>query len=202
MTTVNEVPVVEAQPGFGVEIDSRVALLQDPEAPAAEVNQALGSLYDENCRIIGKIAARMGVPYQDLDDIAQDVFLRAWRSRDTYKPTHKYGAWLAKITHNVVLDRVRKASCSPSLVDVATELEDQASGDPDIGVQVEFEELYEGLLGKIKPEFADAWLLYLQDLPMKQIAEQLGIPRNTTVTRIHRAKKALRAILENGEVTV
>lgn len=44
------------------------------------------------------------------EDLAQDVFLRIYRARETYVPTAKFSTWLYTITHNVASNAIRKSS--------------------------------------------------------------------------------------------
>ena len=44
------------------------------------------------------------------EDLAQDVFFRVYRARETYVPTAKFSTWLYTITHNVASNALRKSS--------------------------------------------------------------------------------------------
>ncbi len=44
------------------------------------------------------------------EDLAQDVFFRVYRARETYVPTAKFSTWLYTITHNVASNAIRKSS--------------------------------------------------------------------------------------------
>lgn len=46
----------------------------------------------------------------DLEDMQQEVFLRVFRARQTYRPQAKFSTWLFTITRNVALNRLRKSS--------------------------------------------------------------------------------------------
>jgi RNA polymerase sigma-70 factor, ECF subfamily len=52
-------------------------------------------------------------------------------------------------------------------------------------------------LEQVRPNFRDAWSLWVEGLPYDQIAGRLGIPRSTVSTRLLRARRALRQILED-----
>ena len=52
----------------------------------------------------------LGVYADAVDDVAQEVFLVAWRSRDRFRPEADYASWLRGIARNVVSNERRKAS--------------------------------------------------------------------------------------------
>lgn len=62
-------------------------------------------LYKE---LVLNIAYRFLQDRTEAEDVAQEVFLRVYRSAKTYKPRAKFSTWLYKITANVCLNRLRE----------------------------------------------------------------------------------------------
>jgi RNA polymerase sigma-70 factor (ECF subfamily) len=58
-------------------------------------------------RVIGTVAKMLG-DETDAEDIAQQVFVRIWRSAPRYQPTAKFTTWLFKITRNLVFNELRR----------------------------------------------------------------------------------------------
>lgn len=58
-------------------------------------------------RVIGTIAKMLG-DEMDAEDLAQQVFIRVWRSAPRYEPTAKFTTWLFKITRNLVFNELRR----------------------------------------------------------------------------------------------
>jgi RNA polymerase sigma-70 factor (ECF subfamily) len=58
--------------------------------------------------IIGTVARMLG-SNSDVEDIAQQVFLRVWKSASRYVPRAKFTTWLLKITRNLVFNEMRRA---------------------------------------------------------------------------------------------
>lgn len=58
-------------------------------------------------RIIGTVAKMLG-DESDAEDIAQQVFIRVWKSAARYEPTAKFTTWLYKITRNLVFNELRR----------------------------------------------------------------------------------------------
>jgi len=61
---------------------------------------------------------------QGAEDIAQEVFLRVYRARDTYEPRARFTTWLYAICRNTCFKRLRKQSGSPVSLSNEVELEE------------------------------------------------------------------------------
>ena len=87
-------------------------------------------------RVVGTVAKMLG-DEMDAEDLAQQVFIRVWRSAPRYQPTAKFTTWLLKITRNLVFNEMRRAKRHPHLpvqIDPAAEempLKDEATATPD-----------------------------------------------------------------------
>ena len=64
-------------------------------------------------RIIGTVAKMLGDD-SDAEDIAQQVFIRVWKSAARYEPTAKFTTWLFKITRNLVFNELRRRKRHPA----------------------------------------------------------------------------------------
>jgi RNA polymerase sigma-70 factor (ECF subfamily) len=64
-------------------------------------------------RVIGTVAKMLGDD-TDAEDIAQQVFIRVWKSAGRYQPTAKFTTWLFKITRNLVFNEMRRRKRHPA----------------------------------------------------------------------------------------
>jgi RNA polymerase sigma-70 factor (ECF subfamily) len=72
-------------------------------------------------RVIGTVA-KMLSDDSDAQDIAQQVFIRVWKSAPRYEPTAKFTTWLFKITRNLVFNEIRRRKRHPTFsLDATTE---------------------------------------------------------------------------------
>jgi RNA polymerase sigma-70 factor (ECF subfamily) len=69
--------------------------------------EAFQSLVRRNQGIVFRLAFRYLSSRADAEDIAQDVFLRVYRSADRYVPSAKFTTWIYRITVNACLNRLR-----------------------------------------------------------------------------------------------
>src|SRR6266581_8089901 len=58
--------------------------------------------------VIGTVARMLG-SNSDLEDIAQQVFIRVWKSAGRYVPRAKFTTWMLKITRNLVFNELRRS---------------------------------------------------------------------------------------------
>lgn len=143
---------------------------------------------------------------EDIEDIVQDVFIRAYENLQSYDPDQPFSPWIYRIAHNAFVNRLRKASHSPiTLPDFDTILSHSAYEDPaprerqqkDMKQQVE-----RGLEG-IPPKYREALILYyIEELSYKEIAEVLQVPMGTVGIRLARARAALKNILPDHARTL
>ncbi|HEX7517606.1 MAG TPA: sigma-70 family RNA polymerase sigma factor [Chthoniobacterales bacterium] len=71
---------------------------------------AFEELMERHQRLVVGTVARMLGNNSDIDDIAQQVFVRVWKSAKRYVPRAKFTTWLLKITRNLVFNELRRRS--------------------------------------------------------------------------------------------
>jgi RNA polymerase sigma-70 factor (ECF subfamily) len=69
---------------------------------------AFEQLIERHQALVAGTIARMLDSNSDVEDIAQQVFIRVWKSASRYKPTAKFTTWLLKITRNLVFNELRR----------------------------------------------------------------------------------------------
>jgi len=138
-------------------------------------------------RLIGRFFRRR----EDVEDVAQDVFLTAWRKLSTYRAESPFEHWLTRICLNRCYDRLRRQRPDERVLDDRIEPRATAS-DPTAGIEVE------RLLAKLEP--VDRFILLLlhgEGLTVAEIAGRLGWSRVNVKVRAHRARSRLRRLLES-----
>ena len=69
--------------------------------------QSFGVLLNRNRNVVIQYLARMVQNQAIAEELAQDVFIRVYRSRQKYEPTARFSTWLYRITTNVALNHFR-----------------------------------------------------------------------------------------------
>ncbi len=70
---------------------------------------AFEKVVERHQALVAGTAARMLGSNSDVEDIAQQVFIRVWKSARRYVPRAKFTTWLLKITRNLVFNELRRA---------------------------------------------------------------------------------------------
>jgi RNA polymerase sigma-70 factor (ECF subfamily) len=142
-----------------------------------------------------------------LDDLVQDVFLRAWKGLPKFRQSAQFSTWLYRITFNVASDR-RKALAKMRSRNISVEdeqlenLADDAlisrEGDSQPSLtQMHYQDLMQRGLANLSEDHRSVLVLHdLEELPQKDIAEILSIPVGTVKSRLFHARSAIRKFLE------
>jgi RNA polymerase sigma-70 factor, ECF subfamily len=69
--------------------------------------ESFGALLDRNRCLVVNYLARMVTNRAIAEELAQDVFIRVYRSRRTYEPSARFSTWLYRIATNVALNHFR-----------------------------------------------------------------------------------------------
>lgn len=150
----------------------------------------------------------------DARDLAQDVFLSAWRAMGRFTGESRFSTWLYAIAvnaarsrgrHLTVVRRVTPVSLDAAGPDGAVREFAAAGGSPSAAIERrEAHEKAQEALDALEPELREAIVLReIEGLDYAAIARALEVPLGTVKTRIHRARLALRekmkGYLEPGE---
>ena len=140
----------------------------------------------------------------EAEDVAQEVFLRAWRALSDWEPERVAAlnerAWLHKIALNVVRNRVRAASSRPPLAasDAALMMVAASGRGPESAVETAW--LASRVASLPTSQREAIVLVSVQGFPYADAAELVGRPVNTVKSDVHRGLAALRQMLEREEV--
>lgn len=148
--------------------------------------------------LVRNVAYRMGLPLADVDDAAQQAFLRVWRSASTYRANSNFPSWLLVIVRNVLRNYVRDWRRSPfgnleQQDDFFPNLQSQKQLAPDEQLKnKELGEIVRQAIAELPENQRLALVLHrLEGIPHETIAETLGVTVPAVKSLIHRAKENL-----------
>lgn len=151
-------------------------------------------------RPVYSFAYRMLGSREDAEDIAQEAWLRAYRSLKRFDTSRTFLAWILKIISNLCIDRFRRET---SYEEVAFDgVADEAvwshgigtwSGTPDTDLyREEIKSRVEAAIAALAPHYRAVIVLrHIEDLSYEEIAGVLDIPVGTVMGRLFRARKLL-----------
>jgi RNA polymerase sigma-70 factor (ECF subfamily) len=129
------------------------------------------------------------------DDLVQDTLERAWNKLHLWRRGSDLRAWLFTIMHNTHVNQVRSRAAM-ALVPLDPEAHD-APVRPTQMDMLEIRDL-ESALQRLPGEQREVLLLVaLERMSYEETAKTLGIPLGTVMSRLHRARERLRALLED-----
>ncbi len=181
------------------DIDSRVV----ERARAGNVD-AFGELYQLTHRLIYQYIRQMVPAREDAEDLMQEVYLKAWSGLKGLHSGEAFWVWLHRIARNAVLDwRKRKQVDTASLESTYTDEEDGRvepmevadwSENPEQIVLAETtqEAVRQAVRSLPENHREVVTMYYLEEMEISQIAQVLGVPKNTVLSRLARAREALR----------
>jgi RNA polymerase sigma-70 factor (ECF subfamily) len=194
-------------------------MARDPE-PAVESNDAedvrlmrlvsrgdtaaLEELIERHQTLVAGTVARMLGSNSDVEDIAQQVFIRVWKSAGRYVPRAKFTTWLLKITRNLVFNELRRAkrqAQTPIQIDHHSEempLRDEVTQTPDASLlERELQSAIEQAITALPETQRMALVLRrYEDLSYEQIGEILDLSVPAVKSVLFRARTELRARLK------
>ncbi len=140
-----------------------------------------------------RLAYRMLGDRHEAEDMVQEAFRSAWKSRASYRQERGERAWLAAILRRRVIDRWRKRP-QPSVLPTDTPLDMSVEGEDPLAD--DYTDEMQGALNRIPDELRQTLLLVVVgELTHQEVANLLDIPLGTVLSRVSRARKRLREYL-------
>lgn len=157
-------------------------------------------------------ALRMTRNPADAEDLVQETYIKAFQSFRSYKPGTNLKAWLYRILTNAYINNYRKAQRRPAEYatdDITDSQIAETASHTSIGLrsaEVEAleklpdEEIRDALMSLKEDYRMVVYYADVEGLPYKEIAEIMGTPIGTVMSRLHRGRKQLRDALHNVAV--
>jgi len=165
--------------------------------------RAFEELIERHQSLVAGTVARMLGSNSDVEDIAQQVFIRVWKSARRYVPRAKFTTWLLKITRNLVFNELRRSK-RHALVPLQSEpgaeefpLKDEKNLPPDASLlEVELQQAIEDAIMQLPESQRMALILRrYEQLSYEQIAEILDLSVPAVKSILFRARTELRSRL-------
>jgi RNA polymerase sigma-70 factor (ECF subfamily) len=178
--------LAERMPEFDEAEQIRRVLKGDVDAYEPIVRRYQDRLYWVAYKLIGN--------HDDARDIAQEAFIRAFRSLDRFDRSRRFYTWIYRIAYNLAIDRMRKRSRDTTL---SAEYVDGGDAPDSRLLGEELRRKVRETLEELPPRYRS--LLILRDvegMSGKTIAEATGAGHATVRWRIHRARQLFRKAWE------
>ena len=155
-------------------------------------------LVEKNQGIIHKVCRIYTDEKDSHEDLFQEIVLQLWRSYDSFKGDSKFSTWMYRVSLNTAITLIRKKTKSNETGFNEAQFINLKSEDKDEFLEERITLLYAAirLLNDVERALV---LLFLEDLPYKDIAETLGISEVNARVKMNRVKIKLKEIMSKME---
>src|SRR5947209_8110922 len=194
-----------ADPVSGARSDENAEDVRLMRSVAEGDTAAFERLIERHQALVAGTIARMLGSNAEVEDIAQQVFIRVWKSAGRYVARAKFTTWLLKITRNLVFNEMRRAKRHPHMpvqIDPEAEeipLKDEAAASPDATLlQSELQMAIEDAIGLLPETQRMALVLRrYEELSYDEIADVLDLSVPAVKSLLFRARTELRERLKD-----
>jgi RNA polymerase sigma-70 factor (ECF subfamily) len=164
--------------------------------------QAFGELVRRYQKPVYRIVLRMVRSPDDADDLTQDTFVRAHRGLKTFREEFDFHPWLYRIAVNQAINFINKRKRQAAVdIDEVPEGDVKSGPEPESPIQAasrqELLTRLEEALRRLPEEQRTVFLLRVQEgLSYEEIADTMQTPKGTVMSRLARARMALRKYLD------
>ncbi len=170
--------------------------------------EAFEKLIERYQKKVFNMAFRIIGNHDDASELAQEVFIRIFKSIKTFKEESSFSTWVYRITTNICLDELRKRKNRKIVYlddDIKSEdgemkrqLEDTRPTPEAAAEKNEVKRVVESAIQALSDEHRTVIVMRdLQGFSYEEIASIIKCPEGTVKSRINRARQALRDILKN-----
>jgi RNA polymerase sigma-70 factor (ECF subfamily) len=148
-------------------------------------------------RKVFNIAYKFVGRHDEAEDLTQDVFLKLFKSLQTFDRRANFSTWLISVSRNLCIDHYRSVRREHDAVthdvDVVTLAQPSSIDSPQLRLERRDRvALLREALDKLAPSLRTAVMLRdIQELSYQEIAERLGVPEGTVKSRINRGRNEL-----------
>lgn len=147
------------------------------------------SLIKQHSRIINKVSYFYATDKVPFDDLRQEIYVNIWRGLNQFRGDSLMSTWIYRVAVNSALMAIRSSKSKIETVSLDFGLLDISSENDD--VQRENLQALHSLINKLEDIEKAIILLWLDEYSYDEIADTLGLKRNTVAVKIHRIKEKL-----------
>ena len=137
----------------------------------------------------------------DVEDVLQETFLAVWRGARGYRPSGPAAGWIWGIARRQAALFLRRRGPAAMVLPAVIAADGRHAEDPaDAALsRADLADAVAALGPEGSPDRRVWQLMYVEDRPVAEVADLMGIPEGTVKSRAHRARRRLRAALRSPE---
>ena len=148
-------------------------------------------------RRVFNVAYKFVGKHDEAEDLTQDIFLKIFKSLDTFDRRANFQTWLISVSRNLCIDHYRSVRKERETIDRQVDPNELTPASTDPGPMAALEQrdrvtLLRQALGQLPDTLRTAVLMRdIQEMSYQEIADKLGLPEGTVKSRINRGRTEL-----------
>lgn len=183
-------------------MQSKLSDIELIEATLGGNQAAYADLVRRHQRFVFTLAFRFAKNREDAEEIAQDCFIKAYRSLATFQQHSKFSTWLYSIVYTTSMTFLRKKKLPTDSIDdenTYIQLENHAGSNANLAESRSRSFYLNEAIGELLPDDATIiTLFYMGEQSLEEIGQVLGIEPNTVKVKLFRARQRLKEKLEKN----
>ncbi|MGF7042007.1 RNA polymerase sigma factor [Mucilaginibacter lappiensis] len=184
-------------------MQSKLSDIELIEQTLAGNQSAYADLIKRHQRFVFTLAMRFAKGREDAEEIAQDCFIKAYRSLASFQGQSKFSTWLYSIVYTTAMTFLRKKRVATDSIDdenTYIQVENHESGYDTHNVENKSRSFYlNQAIEQLLPDDATIiTLFYKGEQSLEEIGQALGMEANTVKVKLFRARQRLKEKLERN----
>jgi RNA polymerase sigma factor (sigma-70 family) len=184
-------------------MQSKLSDIELIEQTLAGDQSAYADLVKRHQRFVFTLAMRFAKTREDAEEIAQDCFIKAYRSLNSFQRQSKFTTWLYSIVYTTAMSALRKKRVDTDSIDdenTFIQIENQTSGYDVNNVENKSRSYYlNQAIAQLLPDDATIiTLFYNGEQSLEEIGQTMGMEPNTIKVKLFRARQRLKEKLERN----
>jgi len=184
-------------------MQSKLSDIELIEQTLAGNQAAYAELVRRHQRFVFTLAMRFSKSREDAEEIAQDCFIKAYRSLASFQKQSKFSTWLYSIVYTTAMTFLRKKRVDTDSIDdenTYIQLENQSSGLNNNMAENKSRSYYlnQAITQLMPDDAAIITLFYMGEQSLDEISKTLGIEASTVKVKLFRARQRLKEKLEHN----
>jgi RNA polymerase sigma factor (sigma-70 family) len=184
-------------------MQSKLSDIELIEQTLAGDQSAYADLIKRHQRFVFTLALRFAKTREDAEEIAQDCFIKAYRSLNSFQQQSKFTTWLYSIVYTTAMSALRKKRVDTDSIDdenTFIQIENQTSGYDVNNVENKSRSYYlNQAIAQLLPDDATIiTLFYNGEQSLEEIGQTMGMEPNTVKVKLFRARQRLKEKLERN----
>lgn len=155
--------------------------------------EAFAELLSRYKRLIYSVAYKFTKDSDEVNDMAQEAFIKIYKSLSKYDSQYKFSTWSVKVATNICLDHVRRKKINSISLDEIENFTGRNNSPEEYYLRKEKSQALKSAIDRLPEIYRVPIIMYHQNgMSYKEIAEKLDKPMSIIKNRIFRARNTLR----------